>query len=172
MQMIVSNSLLYREQQAGTTQITSPWLSFDQVKYPSVLLGCLIKLTPTKIHQTPKDIPEFLSMRSSQMPDWADTDHSMYSGLSWRQTFPKTKRWVDYLCPETCKQYNRINTKYISLSEEFEYLSSREHLCFISSDADSLFWIFSGNFPIYNLLIFHLFHHSPHSQIGWFKRDT
>lgn len=40
--------------------------------------------------------------------------------------FRKINRLVDYLCPETRKQYNWINTKYISLS-------SRELHCFIFS---------------------------------------
>lgn len=46
---------------------------------------------------------------------------------------------VDYLCPETCKQYSWINTKYISSSEEGEYLSSGEHHCFFLL----LWWISS-----------------------------
>lgn len=46
---------------------------------------------------------------------------------------------VDYLCPETCKQYSWINPKYISSSEEGEYLSPGEHHCFFLL----LWWISS-----------------------------
>lgn len=71
-------------------------------------------------------------MRSSQTP-WLSACIGVRVVMVTEMS--KIKRLVDYLCPETCKQYNWINTKYISLSEHCEYLSSWEHRSFISSHA-------------------------------------
>lgn len=91
-------------------------------------------------HQHPSTTPHPHPKRSQNSCPWGHHKYQtvqtpiiqMYKGTGSHgdRNVSEINRLVDYLCPETCKQYNWIDTKHISLSEECEYLPSREHHCF------------------------------------------
>lgn len=136
---------------------------------PSLIYVTANKLPSASAPPPHKRSAEFLSMRSSQMPNWGGADPPVWRGAGSRGLrFPKINRLVNYLCPETRKQYNQINAKYISLWEECESLSPRERT---PVRMDFIFWMYSGKTPIYILLIFPSHHQPRLKQIGWFKGD-